>query len=138
MYACNSDIAYVSTRFMRGISLQQSGNNMSVALLSCLMKRGVILISSDVDLGVVLQQEAYHRQISEVRGHVYRPVAGLGLTLDVDSVFYQNRGHSNEILLGAQMQRREPVLTNRKRASVKLDVVSAFKIRDTRVSKRKL
>lgn len=40
---------------MRGIPFQQSGNDMSMALLGGLMKRRVILISSDVDLGIVFQ-----------------------------------------------------------------------------------
>lgn len=107
-------IAYVSARFMRSISFQQSGDDMSVALLSGLMKRGIVLISFDVDLGVVLQQEAYHRQISEMRSHMYWPIAGLGLALYVSPVLYQNGGHSNEIFLRAQMQRRKSVLTDRK------------------------
>lgn len=122
---------------MRGISLQQSGDDVSMALLSGLMERGVVLISSDVDLGIVLQQKTDHWQISEVRGHVYRPVAGLGFALNVGPVFYENGGHPNEVLLRAQMQRREPVLTDRKRGSIKLGS-PPFRIRNTRVSKRKL
>lgn len=42
---------------------------------------------------------------------MYRPIAGLGLALDIGPVFYQNGGHPNEILLRAQVQRREPILT---------------------------
>lgn len=76
------------------------------------MERRVVLISSHVDLGVVLQQETYHRQIAEVCSHVYRPVAGLRLALDVRSVFHQDRRHPDEVLLRAQMQRRESVLAD--------------------------
>jgi len=83
---------------------------MSVTLLGSLMEWSIILISSDIDLGIVLQQKPYHRQISKVCSHVYRSIAGLGLALDVCPVFYQDRRHPDEIFLRAQMQRRKPVL----------------------------
>jgi hypothetical protein len=76
---------------------------MSVTLLGGLMKWSIILISSNIDLGIVLQQKPYHRQISKVCSHVYRPVASLGLALDICPVFYQDRCHPDEIFLRAQM-----------------------------------
>lgn len=101
---------------MRSVSLEQGGDDVSVALLGCLMKRSVILVGAHVNVGTVLQQEPYHREIAKVRGHVDRPVAGLGLALDVRPVLHQDRRHPDEVLLRAQVQRRETVLRRPKTA----------------------
>ena len=95
---------------MIGISLDQRGHDVGVALLRCLMQGRVILLGGHVDLGVVLQQEAYHRQIAEVRRHVDRPVARLRLALHVRAVLHEDRGDADEVFLGAQVQRCQSIL----------------------------
>lgn len=73
---------------MGGIPFQQRRYYMGMALLCSLMQRSIILISSHIDLSIVLKQETYHRQIAEVRSDMNWPISSLCFALDVRTVLH--------------------------------------------------